>query len=78
MSSLKAAVWGRSEAWTASVALSVLENARAFPARPSLAPDRGDWSHSVDSFVVSNQIVCLDLMNVWKEPLVCMGQQKRV
>lgn len=52
------------------------QNMWAFPARLSLVPDKGGWSRSEDSFVVSNQIVCLGLMNVWKEPLVCMGQQK--
>lgn len=53
------------------------QNAWAFPAQPSLVPDTRELKvASKDSFVVSNQIACLDLLNVWKEPLVCMGQQK--
>ena len=49
----------------------------AFPAQPGLVPDiRRAGVTSKDSFVVSNQIAGLDVTNVWKEPWVCLGQQK--
>lgn len=53
------------------------KSAGALAAQPSLVQTEGELEvTSKDSFVVSNQIAYLDLMNVWKEPLVCVGQQK--
>lgn len=62
--------------WTCGAVRS-WQNAQAFPAPPSLVPDTGELEvTSKDSFVVSNQIACLNLMEVWKEPWVCMGQRE--
>lgn len=54
----------------------ILAQCMAFPAPPSLVPDRELEVTSKDSFVVSNEIACLNLMDVWKEPLICVGWQK--
>lgn len=62
-------------AWKCSAVRS-WHSAWAFPAPPSLVPDREREVTSKDSFVVSNEIACLNLMDVWKEPLICVGWQK--
>lgn len=76
MSSQKASVWGKSKARSGSVVLSDLGTGRGPFQHSPASYQTGLEVTSKDSFVVSNQIACLTLMNVWKEPLVCMGKQK--
>lgn len=67
-----APVSGKSKAWTGSVVLSYL--GRIEPS-PALYQTSGELGVASKDFVVSNQIAYLDLMNVWKESLVSVGQQ---
>lgn len=75
MSFQKVTVECKSKAQTGRVVLSDLGRMHgSFEHSPALYETEGELEvTSKVSFVVSNQIADLDLMNVWKEPLVCMG-----